>query len=127
MNLWYQKLTKPLFTPPAEYFPIAWGILYTLMGLSFLLIILSPKTKEKDYAVILFIIQLILNLAWSYLFFDMQSINLALADVILLFVFLIPTMYFFFKISKLAGFLLIPYLLQVIFAIYLTTGIRILN
>ncbi len=127
MNLWYQKLTKPLFTPPAEYFPIAWGILYTLMGLSFLLIILSPKTKEKDYAVILFIIQLILNLAWSYLFFDMQSINLALADVILLFVFLIPTMYFFFKISKLAGFLLIPYLLQVIFAIYLTMGLRILN
>ncbi len=127
MNLWYQKLTKPLFTPPAEYFPIAWGILYTLMGLSFLLIILSPKTKEKDYAVILFIIQLILNLTWSYLFFDMQSINLALADVILLFVFLIPTMYFFFKISKLAGFLLIPYLLQVIFAIYLTMGLRILN
>ncbi len=87
----------------------------------------TQNKKKKDYAVILFIIQLILNLTWSYLFFDMQSINLALADVILIFAFLIPTMYFFFKISKLAGFLLIPYLLQVIFAIYLTMGLRILN
>ncbi len=87
MNLWYQKLTKPLLHLRQNIFPIAWGILYTLMVFSFLLIILSPKTKEKDYAVILFIIQLILNLTWSYLFFDMQSINLALADVILIFAF----------------------------------------
>lgn len=127
MNLWYQGLTKPLFTPPAEYFPIAWGILYTLMGISFLIVILSSKTKEKYYAINLFIIQLVLNLLWSYLFFDMQSINLALSDVSLLFIVLIPTIFLFFKISKIAGFLLIPYLLQVIFAIYLTAGLKILN
>lgn len=97
------------------------------MGISFLIVILSPKTKEKYYAINLFIIQLVLNLLWSYLFFDMQSINLALSDVSLLFIVLIPTIFLFFKISKIAGFLLIPYLLQVIFAIYLTAGLKILN
>lgn len=127
MNLWYKSLVKPPFTPPAAYFPVAWGILYTLMTISFLIILSKPHSKDKYIAVNLFVIQLIINFTWSYVFFEMKSIGLALADVVLLFVLLIFTLIYFFRVSKLAGILLIPYLLQVVFALYLNLGIRILN
>jgi len=127
MNLWYQALNKPPFTPPPAYFPIAWGILYTLMTIAFLIIIFKPESKEKYTAITLFLVQLVLNLLWSYIFFEIQSITFALVDVILLLVLLIPTVILFFRQSKLAGILLIPYLLQVIFALYLTAGLAILN
>lgn len=127
MNLWYQTLTKPPFTPPASYFPIAWTILYTLMTIAFFIILSKPHSKEKYIAVNLFIVQLILNFTWSYVFFEIKSINLALLDVIFLLIALIFTMIYFHKISKVATYLLIPYLLQVIFATYLTFGLLILN
>lgn len=128
MNLlWYNTLNKPPFTPPASYFPMAWGILYTLMTIAFFVILSKPHSQNKYIAVNLFLFQLILNFTWSYVFFEMKSIRLALLDVIFLFIILIFTIIYFFKLSKLAGILLIPYLLQVIFAIYLNLGIAILN
>lgn len=127
MNIWYQTLTKPPFTPPTSYFPIAWGILYTLMAISFVLIITKPKSLDKYFALSFFITQLVFNFLWSYIFFELKLINIALLDVILLCIFLILTLVYFFKISKPAFWLLIPYLLQVIFAIYLNFGILILN
>lgn len=127
MNLWYLTLQKPPFTPPSSYFPIAWTILYIMMGISFFTIIMQPATKQKYVAVNLFLVQLILNLLWSYIFFELQSIIYALVDVILLLIFLIATIIYFFKLSKFAGYLLIPYLLQVIFATYLNIGLAILN
>lgn len=127
MNLWYLTLEKPPFTPPPSYFPIAWTILYIMMGISFFTIIIQPATKQKYVAVNLFLVQLILNLLWSYIFFELQSITYALIDVTLLLIFLIATIIYFFRLSKLAGYLLIPYLLQVIFATYLNIGLAILN
>ena len=61
MNEWYSALNKPPLTPPAAYFPVAWGILYSLMAISFFVIIIKPPTKEKFIAVNLFLIQLMLN------------------------------------------------------------------
>ena len=127
MNLWYQTLTKPPFTPPASYFPIAWGVLYTLMTIAFFVVLSKPHSQKKYVAVNLFLFQLILNFTWSYVFFEMESILLGLLDVILLLILLSFTIYYFFKVSKLAGILLIPYLLQVIFALYLNLGFAILN
>lgn len=127
MNTWYKELVKPPFTPPDTYFPAAWGILYTLMTISFFIILSKPHSKEKFIALNLFLIQLVLNFSWSYIFFNMQSIRLAMADVVLLLMFLIFTVISFFKISKTAGWLLIPYILQVIFAVYLNAGLLILN
>lgn len=127
MNLWYLTLQKPPFTPPASYFPIAWTILYSLMAIAFFIVITKPASKEKYFAINLFLVQLIFNFMWSYVFFDLQSIPYALADVILLLGFVIAAIIYFFKISKAAGYLLIPYLLQVIFAVYLTLGLAILN
>lgn len=127
MNNWYQTLVKPPFTPPASYFPTAWGVLYSLMTVSFFIILSKPHSQEKYIAVNLFIFQLILNFTWSYVFFEMKSIRLALLDVIFLCILLILTVIYFFKLSKTAGILMIPYLLQVIFAIYLNFGLAILN
>jgi len=126
-NLWYQNLNKPPLTPPAAYFPIAWSILYALMTAAFIIILFKPNCKEKFIAINLFFVQIFFNLIWSYLFFEMQSINLALLDVILLLIAVIFTIRYFFKLSKLAGILMIPYLLQVIFALYLNSGIKVLN
>ncbi len=127
MNIWYLSLTKPPLTPPTSYFPVAWSILYFLMTIAFFIVVTKPNSKEKLYATNLFLIQLIFNFLWSYLFFEMKSIELALVDVILLLVVLIFTVVYFFRLSKFAGWLLVPYLLQVIFALYLNFGILILN
>ena len=127
MNEWYQTLNKPPLTPPASYFPIAWGILYTLMTISFFMVLSKPHSKDKYIAVNLFLFQLIFNFTWSYVFFELKSITLAFLDLIFLFICLGFTMYYFLKISKIAGILLIPYMLQVIFALYLNLGILILN
>ena len=127
MNDWYNALNKPPLTPPASYFPIAWGILYTLMAVAFIIILFKPNIKDKYIAVNLFLFQLILNFTWSYVFFELKSVTLALVDLIFLLLFLSLTIYYFFKISKIAGIFLIPYLLQVIFALYLNLGILFLN
>jgi tryptophan-rich sensory protein len=127
MNEWYAALNKPPLTPPAAYFPIAWGILYSLMAISFFIIVAKQASKDKYIAVNLFLIQLMLNFIWSYVFFELKSISFALVDVVLLFIVLLFTVKYFCKLSKFAAILLIPYLLQVIFAIYLNLGILIVN
>ncbi len=127
MNIWYKSLIKPPLTPPDSYFPVAWSILYTLMGIAFFIVLLKPDSVDKLKAIGLFLFQLILNFMWSYVFFKLQSPLLGMIDVVFLFLILLITMYYFFKVSKIAGFLMIPYLLQVIFAIYLNLGILILN
>ncbi len=126
-NLWYQTLNKPFLTPPPAYFPIAWGILYTLMTCAFFIILFKPSSKTKYLAINLFFLQLFFNLIWSYLFFELKSIDFALLDVSILLITVFFTMIYFFKLSKLAGILLIPYFLQVIFALYLNFGIKLLN
>lgn len=126
-NFWYQNLIKPPFTPPAAYFPIAWGVLYTLMMGAFLIILFKPSNKDKYIAINLFFLQFFFNLIWSYLFFEMKSVNLALADIILLLITVLYTISYFFKLSKISGILMLPYLLQIFFALYLTIGIKILN
>ena len=125
--LWYNDLTKPPFTPPSGYFMPAWIILYTLMGIALFIVLFSKSSKSRTSALILFFIQLVFNLLWSYLFFGMMNMELALFDVILLFIILIPAIVYFFKVSKIAGWLMIPYLLQVAFALYLNSGFLLLN
>lgn len=120
-------LNKPPFTPPPAYFSAAWTILYILMVFAFLIILLKPEKKIKLIAINLFFAQLFFNLIWTYLFFEIKSIEFALIDAGILLLFVILTTVYFFKISRLAGLLMIPYILQVIFALYLNLGIKILN
>jgi tryptophan-rich sensory protein len=124
---WYQTLKKPFFTPPNWIFSPVWISLFILMGVSLFLIwrrVDHPKFKR---AFSFFLIQLVLNILWSGAFFGLRSPLLGLMDIILLWVAILLTILNFFKVSKVAGMLLIPYLLWVSFATLLNFFLWVLN
>lgn len=118
---WYVTLNKPFFSPPNFVFGPVWTVLYILMGISLYLIWVKSKVPN------VFWVQLILNTAWSIIFFGMKNPTLALLDIAALWISMFLTIKAFSKINKLAGKLLIPYLLWVTFASYLNLMIEILN
>lgn len=118
---WYATLNKPSFSPPNWVFGPVWTILYILMGISLYLV----WQKKKVPAI--FWIQLILNAAWSVIFFGLKNPALALVDVVALWIGIFLTIKSFYPISKLAAYLLAPYLLWVIFASILNLSIALLN
>ena len=126
LTTWYQFLHKPSLVPPGFVFGIVWGILYLLMGLSVYLAWRRDKTKSK-WAIRTFFLQLILNLFWSIYFFGFQSILLGLVDILLLLASIMWTMVLFYKFSKTAVYLLVPYFLWVCFATYLNYQFLLLN
>ena len=124
---WYETLNRPPFTPPAWVFAPAWTILYTMMFVSLILVIRTKTFENKTNAIILFLIQLLFNFLWSPAFFYWHNIKLAFIIIILLLIFLVATIAFFYRISKISAFLLIPYLLWICFAIYLNFGFMLMN
>ena len=112
---WYSKLNKPSFNPPNWVFGPVWTILYIMMGISFYLVWTSGKKNIKT-AIIIFAVQLALNLLWSILFFGMHNPMLAFIEIALLWISILATIILFYRISPLAAYLLIPYLLWVSFA-----------
>jgi len=125
---WYATLKKPFFTPPNWIFAPVWISLFLLMGISFFIVwqkkLDQPAAKN---AIIFFFVQLILNILWSMAFFGLQSPLIGLIDIILLWIAILFTVLNFFKVSKLAGVLLIPYLLWVSFATLLNFFLWVLN
>jgi len=97
------------------------------MGISLYLVYVSPSSKIKTIALILFGIQFILNVLWSYLFFGINKPLFSFVDIILLLLFIFGTGFYFFKINKIAGYLMIPYFLWVSFASFLNYSIWRLN
>ena len=126
-SVWYDNLIRPTFTPPAWVFTPAWIILYLLILISLVLYTRKSFRGEKVKGYIFFIIQLLLNLAWSPVFFILQNPNLALVVIILMDLFVILTIKEFFKVSKISAYLLFPYLIWIIFATYLNVGFCMLN
>lgn len=118
---WYATLNKPFFSPPNWLFGPVWTILYILMGVSLYLV----WTKEKVPSV--FWVQLILNALWSIIFFGLKNPTFGLIDIIALWIAIFLTIKAFYKINKLAGNLLLPYLAWVTFATILNLSIVILN
>ncbi len=112
---WYETV-KPRITPPNYIFPIVWTILFILISISFYFVLVSKKGKWKDRAIILFVINIILNGLWSYLFFGLQNPVMAFFELILLWITILLMIYTSSKINKTASYLLIPYLLWVSFA-----------
>lgn len=128
ISLWYATLNKPFFTPPNWLFGPAWTTLYFLMGISLFLVWKKGlKKKEVREALVIFDIQLILNFLWSIIFFRFQNPLLAFIEIIILWAVILLTISKFKKISKLAAYLLIPYILWVSFAAILNLSILILN
>ena len=124
---WFDSLNKPFLSPPDWLFAPVWTILYILIAISFLLFIKGGMTKEKRLPLAFFIIQMLLNFAWSPVFFRLENIGGALAIIIFMWLFILLTIIFFFKQSKLASILLVPYLVWVSFAFYLNLSYFVLN
>lgn len=122
----YSEFNKPTLSPPGIVFPIVWTILYTLMGVS-LYIVLESNNYNKDSALTIYIIQLIVNSFWTLIFFGLNNFLLAAFWIILLIILVITMIIIFYRINKLAGLLQIPYLLWLCFALYLNVMIYLLN
>ena len=122
----FDKVIQPPLAPPEWLFPIVWTILYTLMGISFYLI-LETDNYDKDTSCIVYFVQLFVNGLWSIFFFVFKWRLFSSFWLILLIILIIIMIIKFYKINKLAGLLQIPYLLWCSFALYLNLGIYLLN
>jgi len=125
---WYAELQKPNITPPDWVFGPVWTILYLLMGISVFIVwntgLDKPKVKR---ALVLFLIQLSLNAAWTPLFFGLHLILAALIEIVLLWLAILATFLVFKRTSVRAGMLLMPYLIWVGYAVILNGSIWYLN
>ena len=125
---WYSTLVKPDINPPSWIFGPVWTTLYILMGISaFLIWEKGLDRKDTRTALWAFGIQLILNSSWSIIFFGLHNPGWAFLNIIVLWLTILLTMILFYKISRPAMYLLIPYILWVTFASYLNYSIWILN
>ncbi|MDP3985617.1 MAG: TspO/MBR family protein [bacterium] len=125
---WYAALVKPDVAPPNWLFGPVWTTLYALMGsATFLVWKKGLGRKDVKRALIIFDIQLVLNVLWSIIFFGMRQPAAALVEIVVLWIFILATIIAFAKISKPAAWLLVPYILWVSFAIYLNYNFAILN
>ncbi|MCX6789483.1 MAG: tryptophan-rich sensory protein [Candidatus Gribaldobacteria bacterium] len=120
---WYATLPKPALNPPAWVFAPVWTILFALMGVSLYLIWREKQKSQSRIAVFVFFQQLGLNVLWSALFFEMHNPMLAFAEIIVLWMCILMTIFYFAKISKPAAWLLVPYIFWVSFAGYLNYAI----
>lgn len=127
VTTWYASLTQPSWTPPNWVFAPVWTVLYVLMGLSMALVWKATSGERRSFLVKLFLLQLVVNAAWSYLFFALQSPLLALLDIVLLLGMIASMLYAFSKHSRTAAYLLVPYLVWVLYASTLNIGIYALN
>lgn len=123
----YKTLNKSSLTPPNWVFSFVWPVLYVMMFISLSLVWNNKKCFPYCNAITFFLIQLGFNLIWTTLFFKLQRPLLALIDILLILFFTIVTFTKFININKTAGYLLLPYLLWLSFALYLNTYIVINN
>jgi translocator protein len=125
---WYVHLNKPFFNPPNWIFGPVWTILYILMGISLYIVwTKNAGDKKKENAIKIFILQLVLNLLWSLVFFGLHQPLVALIIIIILWLSIFKTIKYFSKLSKLSAQLLYPYIFWVSFASVLNFSIVILN
>jgi tryptophan-rich sensory protein len=124
---WYASLAKPSFTPPGWIFGPVWTALYASIGVAGLLAWNAAPAGARLVPFTVFGAQLVLNAAWSWLFFGLHRPDLALIDIVALWSLIVATAILFFRIRPLAGGILAPYLLWVSFATVLNAAIWRLN
>ena len=122
-----ETVSQPPLSPPGWVFPIAWGILYALMGIGMARISLTPPSAQRTKARTLYWVQLAVNFLWSPIFFGLQAYGLALIWLVFLWVLVLIMVRAFRKLDPLAANLQIPYQLWLTFAAYLSFGVWILN
>ena len=126
-NRWFDALEKPALMPPGWLFGVAWTILYILMGLALAIVLHARGAKGRGPAITLFLVQLLMNLAWSPLFFRAHQVGSALMLILTLIVVVAITIWLFARIRRVAGLLLLPYLAWLAFASFLNYEIGRLN
>jgi benzodiazapine receptor len=124
---WYAALQKPSWNPPAWVFGPAWTVLYISMAVAAWLVWREGGWKAHGRALGLFLVQWVLNALWTPLFFGLQRPDLAFAEIVVLWLVLAATLAAFWRINKVAGALLVPYLAWVSFAAALNFAIWRLN
>ena len=151
INTWYATLEKPYFTPSGSFIGLVWTILFFLMGISLYLVwsknwtveVSSENQKRKTWnrfseklwfgswreenTMAIFFLQLFLNILWSVIFFGWQSPDFAFFELIMLWFAILYTIVNFYRVSKIAAYLLIPYILWVSFAGFLNFTIWRMN
>ena len=126
ITTWYQYLNKPSFNPPNYLFGPVWSVLYLMMGVAFALVWHSQDTRKRQ-AMWVFGVQFVLNLAWSFLFFNLHQTGWALIEIIIMWLSVAWTIRLFYPIKPLAAYLLVPYVAWVSFASVLNGAIWYLN
>lgn len=126
-NRWYAALVKPALTPPDWAFPVAWIMIYILIGLALAMVINARGSSVRGAAIGLFAAQMIANLAWTPLFFGAHQVFWSLVTIAVMFVLALATTLMFARIRAGAAVLMIPYLCWIVFAGYLTYMIGALN
>lgn len=122
-----EYVAQPPLSPPGIVFPIIWGILYLLMGISAARVSLTPPSSERSRGLNLFVLQLTANFLWSPVFFNMKEYGLAFGWLVILWILVFQMIRSFRKTDALAAKLQIPYLLWLTFAAYLNFGVWYLN
>lgn len=124
----FETINKPSLSPPGWLFPVVWTILFILMGIASYLVLVSGKPQgEINRALTVYGIQLIFNFFWSIFFFNFSLYLFSFIWLVLLWLLILAAIVLFYRISKPAGYLMIPYLLWVTFAGYLNFQIYLLN
>ena len=123
---YYDTLIKPPLSPPGWLFPVMWAILYALMGISAYLVYSSDSINARP-ALLLWGIQLFVNILWSPVFFGLKSFGGAVAVVIVMLALVAAMIIVFFRTDRCAALLQIPYLIWTAYAAYLSAGFYILN
>lgn len=127
-DVWYNALNKSVLTPDGWVFAVVWSILFLLMGIALFLIMTDNKTKQsKTKAYWLFFAQMVLNVFWSYLFFGLQMPGAALIELVVLLAVSIWMARAFYQIRHSASYLIWPYIVWQVFAMFLNAMIICLN
>ena len=124
----FETLNQPPLSPPGWLFPVVWTILYILMGLASYLTLTSGQARALiRIALVLYGMQLVFNFLWPIFFFSLSAYLFAFLWLVALWLLILATTVTFYRISAIASYLMIPYLIWVTFAGYLNLGIYLLN
>lgn len=115
-SAWFAALEKPAIFPPPATFGVVWTVLYALMGLSLALVCAAWGARWRVAAILVFVVQLAVNLAWSPVFFGAHEMEFALYVIVAMIVLVLLTIWLFWKVRRLAALLLLPYLAWICFA-----------
>ncbi|MBQ7155475.1 MAG: tryptophan-rich sensory protein [Synergistaceae bacterium] len=127
VKIYAESIVKPPYSPPAVVFPVVWGILYALMGISAARVYVSPESPDRTKGLRLFLLQLGINFVWCFVFFTFRAYMWGAVLVAVMFVLVAWMAMCFKRVDVLSSYLQVPYLVWLMIAEYLSLGVWYLN